>query len=219
MSKIKIPFNGADYNIDKSILTPAKDKLKTHLSTVINGTGVDIDPITYDGVVKNHVYTMSGGGEIIYVKVSDQVLSADDLIGATFTMKDETSLVVTDDNMISDAYGVIIPDVALSVADVDEMSDAMYTTFAETGTYFMDSFTAYPISLVFQDALIITVDGVDYGVDPAKISTATNSFIAHLGTIAGDGMKVIVGGVEYGVDSTRVASAITALETAFGELT
>ena len=64
----------------------------------------------------------------------------------------------------------------------------------------------------------ITLDGTAYGVDATKLSTATNGFISHLGTISGSGSKVVVNGVEYGVDSAKVAGAISELETVLGGL-
>lgn len=61
-------------------------------------------------------------------------------------------------------------------------------------------------------------DGTTYNIDATKLSTATNSFITHLGTIAGSGAKVTVGGVEYSVDSAKLANAISELEGTLDEL-
>ena len=64
----------------------------------------------------------------------------------------------------------------------------------------------------------IKLGGVLYNVDSAKLSTATNAFISHLGTISGSGRKVQVNGVEYNVDSTKVAGAVSELEVVLGGL-
>ena len=52
-----------------------------------------------------------------------------------------------------------------------------------------------------------------YPIPDSVLATHTADFIAHLGTIAGSGMKVVVGGVEYSVDSTKVSGAISEIET------
>lgn len=64
----------------------------------------------------------------------------------------------------------------------------------------------------------INLGGVSYNIDSTKLSTATNNFISHLGTIAGNGSKVTVGGVEYFIDSAKVSGAVSELETLFGDL-
>ena len=64
----------------------------------------------------------------------------------------------------------------------------------------------------------IEFDDATYNIDAAKLSTATNNFIAHLGTIAGSGEKVTIGGVEYGIDSSKVSGAIADLDMLFNSL-
>lgn len=64
----------------------------------------------------------------------------------------------------------------------------------------------------------IELGGVAYNIDATKLSTATNNFVAHLGTIAGEGTKIKVGNVEYSVDSAKIGGAMSELGTAFGEL-
>ena len=50
MSIINISFNNKNYNIDKSSFSTSIDTLKSHLSTVMNGSG---SVITFDGVSYN----------------------------------------------------------------------------------------------------------------------------------------------------------------------
>lgn len=105
MAKFNIPFNNKDYSVDETLLSPAADSLKNHLSTVMNGTGATIN------------------------------------------------------------FG-----------------------------------------------------GTSYNVDSAKLLAATNDFISHLGTVAGNGYKVIVNGTEYSVGSDKVAGAVSELEVVLGNL-
>ena len=64
----------------------------------------------------------------------------------------------------------------------------------------------------------IALDGSSFNIDSTKLSTATNDFVSHLDTIAGNGSKVTVGDVEYSVDSNKLSGAMSELETAFGKL-
>ena len=64
----------------------------------------------------------------------------------------------------------------------------------------------------------VELGGIIYNIDSTKLSTAMNSFVSHLGTIAGNGKKVIINGVEYSVDSNKVAGAIAGLEGVLEEL-
>lgn len=50
------------------------------------------------------------------------------------------------------------------------------------------------------------------------MSAATNAFVSHLGTVAGNGYKVMVNGVEYNVDSTKMAGAVADLHAVLGGL-
>lgn len=64
----------------------------------------------------------------------------------------------------------------------------------------------------------INLGGTTFNIDSTKLSTATNAFVSHLGTIAGSGSKVIINGVEYGIDSTKVQTAVSDLEIVLGGL-
>ena len=55
----------------------------------------------------------------------------------------------------------------------------------------------------------INFGGTNYSIDSTKLSTATNSFVSHLGTVSGNGYKVVVGGVEYNVDSSKMSNAVS----------
>lgn len=79
MAKIKIPFGGADYLIEESALAAATTELKTHLSTVMNGSGATISlggtPYSVDATkLANavndfvaHLGTISGSGASLTV--------------------------------------------------------------------------------------------------------------------------------------------------------
>lgn len=64
----------------------------------------------------------------------------------------------------------------------------------------------------------IELDGIAYNIDSVKLSTATNNFVSHLGTISGSGKTITIGGVEFSVDASKVSDALGGLEDAFGEL-
>ena len=64
----------------------------------------------------------------------------------------------------------------------------------------------------------ITLGGTSYNVDSAKLTSAKNAFVSHLGTVSGSGSKVVVGGVEYSIDSAKMNDAITELHTVLGGL-
>lgn len=64
----------------------------------------------------------------------------------------------------------------------------------------------------------IKLNNNEYPIPESKLASAKADLIAHLGTIAGNGLKVNIGGVEYGVDAAKVAGVIGELETVLGEL-
>lgn len=64
----------------------------------------------------------------------------------------------------------------------------------------------------------IKLNNNSYPIPDSKLASIKADFVAHLGTIAGSGLKVVIGGVEYGIDSSKVAGAIGALEDTFVEL-
>jgi hypothetical protein len=64
----------------------------------------------------------------------------------------------------------------------------------------------------------IKLNNNEYPIPDSVLAGPRADFIAHLGTIAGDGLKVVVGGVEYSIDSSKVAGAFKAFEGALGEL-
>ena len=65
---------------------------------------------------------------------------------------------------------------------------------------------------------VINLDGVSYNVDSTKLSTATNSFVSHLGTISGSDYKVVVGGVEYGIGDDKIGETVPEFETVLYDL-
>jgi hypothetical protein len=64
----------------------------------------------------------------------------------------------------------------------------------------------------------IKLNNNEYPIPDSVLAPAAADFVAHLGTIAGTGMKVVIGGVEYGVDASKVAGAVSALDATFAEL-
>lgn len=64
----------------------------------------------------------------------------------------------------------------------------------------------------------IKLNNNEYPIPDSVLAGPRADFVAHLGTIAGIGMKVVVGGVEYSVDSTKISGAISGMEDVLGEL-
>lgn len=64
----------------------------------------------------------------------------------------------------------------------------------------------------------IKLNNNSYPIPDSALAGPTADFVAHLGTIAGSGLKVVVGGVEYSIDTSKVAGAIGELESVLGGL-
>ena len=64
----------------------------------------------------------------------------------------------------------------------------------------------------------IKLNNKEYTIPDSVLAGPTADFIAHLGTIAGNGLKVVVGGVEYFIDLGKVAGAIAEIEGVLEEL-
>ena len=221
MSKLNINFNNSEYSIKESALASAKDSLKTHLSSVMNGSGGG-NTITWDGVVGDRIEVViddSDDGYMSFVKVSDIVLSADAYVGSTITLGGSSgSMSITlEPSMIAEMDGVLVAG-EFCVLTVPEANFATNLgllpfdiVFPDAGTYFVLTPNQYVTSATFTSSIgggstIITLDGTQYTVDSTKLSTATDGFVAHIGTLAGEG-----GGLEPitfdGVVGDRVTTA------------
>lgn len=81
-----------------------------------------------------------------------------------------------------------------------------------------DDLRAHLSTVMNGSGAVINLAGTSYNIDSGKLSTATNAFVSHLGTIAGSGSKVVIGGSEYSIASGKVAGAISDLEIVLGNL-
>ena len=101
--------------------------------------------ITWDGVVGDKVVV--DGGDVLFVKVSDRVFTAEELIGATMVFGD-TSLIVRNDTIISQ-NGIITNDgflVCSAPATIEGI------TITETGMYFVKTREGFVSSLSKPDS-------------------------------------------------------------------
>lgn len=57
----------------------------------------------------------------------------------------------------------------------------------------------------------IKFGGTEYSIDSVKLSTATNEFVSHLRTIAGEGEKITIGGIEFPIASTLIQNSLSDL--------
>lgn len=204
MAKTNIYFNGKDYSINDSALASAKDSLKNHFSTVMAGSG-GLEPITWDGVIGDKA-TATIKNQNVLVKVSDKVLSKDDFIGSTMAVNNGQTMSLTDDFMTVISGGTMCGELVMcSVSDPTIFTEALYSmwkltiNFTEAGTYFLYNaeIGMYIASLTFPassgsgGATTITFDGTTYQVDPTKLATITDDFVAHLETLKGGGLEPI----------------------------
>ena len=99
MSKINFYFNGADYSIDESAVSSAASGLKTHLSTVINGSGAVINlgdtvynvdsaklAATTNGFI-SHLSTIAGQGYKVIVNGVEYSIGSDKISGAISSLE------------------------------------------------------------------------------------------------------------------------------------
>ena len=99
--------------------------------------GVDI---TWDGVIGDRPKAQTDEG-VYLVKVSDEILTADRVIGATVTMvngSENTSMVLLEDNVMSgDGFVMETEGMIISCSKTTFEIDGWSLTLPETGTYFV----------------------------------------------------------------------------------
>ena len=93
MAKINIPFNDKEYSVDESVLSAATAELKTHLSTVMNGTGsvINLGGVPYIDSTKltaatnafvSHLGTVAGNGHKVVVNGVEYNIDSAKMAGA-----------------------------------------------------------------------------------------------------------------------------------------
>ena len=102
--------------------------------------------ITWDGAVGDKVVV--DGGSVQFVKVSDRVFTAEELIGATVTVGDQSSTINNDDiqsqnGAISTSNGVMVCTSPTTIQGI---------MIPETGTYFMKTENGFISSLSKPDS-------------------------------------------------------------------
>ena len=91
-----------------------------------------------------------------------------------------------------------------------------YTVDEESFSSAVDAIRAHLLSAMNGTGATINFGGTSYNVDSTKLSSATNDFVTHLGTISGSGHKVVVNGTEYAINSSDVVGAIENLQAILG---
>ena len=98
MANIKIHFNNKKYPTDKSSLAPSISQLKSHLTTVMNGSGatIGLDGESYNvdsnklsntsNVLASHFGTISGNGIKVLLNGVEYLLDKDKLANATLDL-------------------------------------------------------------------------------------------------------------------------------------
>lgn len=122
------------------------------------------EPITWDGIIGDRPFVPGDGGNLTtgYVKVSDAMLSASDLVGATMAANNGTATVI-DESMVDEIPDVLTigTEAVLSVHDADAANARMGFAFTEEGTYFFCNLTygEYIRSLTFAGGEPTPADG------------------------------------------------------------
>ena len=211
MAKIKIPFNGTDYSIDESALASAKDSLKTHLSTVMNGSGGGGTPeiavgktVTFKEsyVIDESITNINGQS----MQASTIGIRVDVVSDSAFMIIVMAPVVINGEQLGEGAFyfneGAVELGVGADFGIVNAEEGWYYSPLDGTIPIKMDN----PLSVLIQTELdaqlisvtsflfastsgntTITLDGVSYSVDPTKLSTVTDGFVAHIGTLSGEG--------------------------------
>lgn len=219
MTKIKIPFNGTEYNnnlrsylsatmngdgatinfggttynIDSAKLESATNDFVAHIRAL---SGSSLEPITWDGVIGDRVnVNLDNDGIVVLVKVSDRVLTVSDCIGSEVCVNIAGSNNLTSIN----SDGVIeMPGFIGIIANSDDDLPVVWSIedteqvggLPETGTYFM-------------------------------LSNANSMYVQSLtfagGSSSGD-IKLTISENKYLIDSVKLSDAITALQETLGEL-
>lgn len=179
-----ITLDGTSYQVDPTKLQVATDNFVAHIETLSGGGG--LEPITWDGVVDGRPTIQFF--DYTVVKVSDTILTADNLANSTMTSNTgaeypmPTNYIITVGGAVAALEGAIV-----SVSDVNVDVGGQLFVFPETGTYFADRLGGeYIQSLTFAGGSTggdtkLTIGGVDYMVDSAKMSKA----VAELETVLG----------------------------------
>ena len=97
----------------------------------------------------------------------------------------------------------------------DDKNYSIDSSYLETASSALQSHLSTTMS---GSGAAVNFGGNVYNIDSAKLSSATNDFIAHLQSITGTGYKVVVGGVEYNIDINKVENAIAELNDRFWKL-
>lgn len=201
-----ITLDGTSYGIDSAKLSTATNAFVSHLGTIAGGSGGS-DTLTWDGNTEGLECASNPIADMTWYRVSDVVLSADDLVNGVSitTVKasdgeeqsmdigyDTIQSVITDDGCIKATFFFSIPTDNYSlVLSKSENGTELTALFEKAGIYFYASGGIYTSRLTIPN---------------------------YTGFGSGSGYKVKVGGVEYSVSSTKVAGAAAELETTLGGL-
>lgn len=189
MAKINIPFNGAEYNIDESALSTATAELKTHLSTVMNGTGaiINLGGTSYNvdstklstatNTFISHLGTVAGNGSKVVVNGVTYNVDSTKMSGAVADL--ETVL----GGLHSNGEG----------SDGTILSERTWTTWwiqavDAFGIYleFSEDTPAFP--LVIGDKCTVVWDGTEYEVVVNDLSFVADGML-YIGNGAASGLS------------------------------
>lgn len=178
-------------------------------------------PITWDGVVGDRP-TAPTPGTNIWVKISDKVLDADDLIGGTLTRKNGTTFNLTANSVMSIPGGVMVGEMEfISVFNTEEFYNAMGIDAPETGTYtiYTEDGSRYIQTVTFPAGGIKTLDDKFISANIARVADVdalaerVTTAEGKIATLEGE-MDAVEGAVATKAEKTYVDEKVEALEGA-----
>lgn len=207
MARVNIVLNNKNYSIDESALSAASAALKSHLSTVMNGTGatINLDGTSYgidatkltaatNGFI-THLGTISGTGKKITVGGVEYSIGTDKVAGAVSELENHWS-------------GLNNPDAPTPDVETLEGDGQEFHKFAPTALTFRSTAPLNELREVQING--VTVDPSNYTLEEG--STVVTLPIEYLKTLDGDNYEITVVS-----DSKSVSGGFTVVEPELNE--
>ena len=232
MAKINVNFNNKTYSIDESALQNATDALKSHLSTVMNGSGASIK---LGGVSYNIDSTKLSAATNSFVSHLGTIAGGNAGGGDTLTWDGNTDGRVL--NPIADGMGFV--KISDATPTVDDMSNGGSLTLYAGDMSMPCEFTVVSnedgVISVCDAVIVVPSEAIGVGVDvggATLVFSETGTYTTYgmgitglsltipgyTGFPAAGGTKLTVNGVEYSIDPEKVAGSVAELEEVFGNL-
>lgn len=228
---LNIHFNNTSYNISEAALNAASERIKAHLSTVMNGTGavINFGGTSYNidstklsaatNTLVSHIGTIAGGDTLTWdgnreglevfadapcYRVSDVIPTADDLANGGTVRGD----IYGTGEEIKEFTVVFDSEINAFYLSVEKPNASFIAVVIIPSDTTMDGF-ALKAGTYFFDG-----DGKPL---PKVRSLQINGYTGFPSS-DNNGTKVVVNEVEYFIDPTKIEDAVSELETVLGGL-